>query len=407
MNLDKGVIISLLVVLATLLVGGYMLSTKKGDFLSRIKNIRGEVKLPQLSLVELKFGEKNIKIDSSTYSKESLINILVFDGSQSWQGDGEIDDTSYREKSYSLLMESRDNFKKEGYLLQRVNLSKYQIFELAVNLQSDPDDLELVRLYFGNKDKSAYYQYPLTNLTVGWNFLKIPKIKFSAVNAALGKTATASGFGLGWDNIDRIGLEVNSRLNSAVTINFGELVGFESDDYQNNWLTSNPSFLGLAKNKEGNIALQARNVGTSVALIKRVGGISDFTLKAKILPLKPSARSGLFARGDYKTGYGYYFLIDGVTGNRWQIAKAGLVDKSPKLTILKDGLINNFKVEANRPLFVKAEARGSELKFFLSPDGQSFTLLGNVNDSEFKTGGAGIAVLDSGLSQFDEIELNQ
>lgn len=406
MNFNKGTITSIVLVLVTLLVGGYMLLSKTGDLLSRVKNIGGEVKLP-ISLVELQYGEKSIKINSSTYPKETLTNILVFDGSQQWRGDGEMDDTSYREKGYSLLMESRDNVRKEGYLLQKFNLSKYQTFQLAVNLQSDPADLESVRLYFGNKDMSSYYQYPLTNLVAGWMFLKIPKIKFSAINAASSKTATASGSGLGWDNIERVGLEVTSRLNSVVTINFGELVGLESEDYQDDWLTSNPAFLGLAKNKDGTIVLQARNVGTSVALIKKVGGISDFTFKAKVLPLKLSARSGLFARGDYKTGYGYYFLIDGVSGSRWQIAKAGLVDKVPKLTILKDGMINNFVVEANQPLYIKAEAKGSDLKFSLSPDGKSYTLLGSVNDSEFRTGGVGVAVMDSGLSQFDEIELNR
>ena len=353
--------------------------------------------------MELKYGDKNFKLDSTAYPQDMVINLFSFDSGQEWQGDGNVDDFSYFEKGNSILLESRDNLKKEAYILKKLDLSKYQIFQLAVNLQSDPSELESLRLYFSNKDKTAYFQYPLTNLAPGWNYLKIPKIKLSSSDR---KTASP-GASLNWNNIERIGIEMTSRFNSVATANFAALTGLQTDDYLDNWLSNSPLFMDLAKNKEGKTILQAKNVGTSMALIKKISGVSNFVLKAKVQPLKLSARSGLFVRGDYKTGYGYYFLIDGVNGNRWQIIKTGLDNKVSSTTILKNGAINNFAVELNRPLWLKAEVQGGSLKFHLSTDGKSYTLLGENSDAEFRSGGVGIAVLDGGVSQFDEIEFNQ
>ncbi len=400
-NLNKdrrNAIISLAIVVVALIIAGFFLFYKKSDFLSRIFDKSNPAS--PINFIQLRFNDKSFKLDHTAYSSDVLFPISSFEGDGEWQGDGNLDDFLFWEKKSSLLLESRDNAKKEAHFFGKFDLSKYPLFRLAVNLQSEPSDLESVRLVFSNRNKTSVSSYPITNLVPGWNFLRIPKIKLSSVNAS-------SGGEIDWKNIERVSLEVSSRFNSIATVNFDDFVAFSSEDYLDDWLTTNRSFLDLAKTKEGNIVLQAKNVGATTALLKKISGVSDFTFKAKVQPLKNNTRSGLFIRGDYRTGYGYYFLIDGIGGSRWQILKVGLTNKIPKNTILVDGMIKNFIVEANKPLWLRAETKGTKLRFFLSPDGKVYTLLGEANDDEFKEGGVGIAVYESGVTQFDDMEFNQ
>jgi hypothetical protein len=314
------------------------------------------------------------------------------------------------------LLESKDNAKIESFINKKMDLSKYQIFRIAVYLKTDPSDVESIKLYFSNLDKSAYYVYPFTNLVKGWNFIRIPKMKFSSLNAikdtltkpinGKGVSITSKPASFSWDKVERVDLEVVSRNNSTTTVNFDTLKGLYNEDFLDEWLTYNPIFFDLAKN-DGKVILKAKNVGSSTALIKKLSGLQDFTFKAKVLPQRINTRSGLFIRGDYKTNYGYYFLVDGLNGNRWQIMKSALIDEKTQTIILKNGIINNFMVENNKPLWLKVEARGSNLKFYLSTDNKSFTKLSEINDGDIKEGGAGITVLDSGATLFDEFEFSQ
>lgn len=406
MNRNRNTIISLVIIVVTLSIGGLLLLLKNNNFLTGI--FRPVEVVSPIDFVQLKFGDKSFKLNSLAYPKDFVINVASFDGLEGWRGDENFEDNILWVGDSSLLLESRDNVKKEAYLLKKFDFSKDQFFRLAVYLQTDPADLESVRLYFGNKDKSAYYHYSLTNLAVGWNHLRIARMKFSTSGVSDGEKNTAtSGGSLNWNNIDRVGIELNSRFNSVAKINVENLVAFQSEDYLDDWLTRSPTFLDLAKTKEGNVVLMAKNVAASTALIKKLSGVSDFTFKAKVQPLKINARSGLFVRGDYNTGYGYYFFIDGVNGNRWQILKYGLVDKAAVMTTLKNGMISNFAVEKDQPLWLKAELKGPSLKFFISMDNKSYTLLGEAVDGEFNEGGVGISVYDGGVTLFDEMEFNQ
>ncbi|OGG12542.1 hypothetical protein A3D77_04335 [Candidatus Gottesmanbacteria bacterium RIFCSPHIGHO2_02_FULL_39_11] len=413
---NKKKVISVGIILATVIAGIFLLMAKKSTLFSR-KDYAGT----PLSSVQLKFTEKNYKLDHSSYDAGAVIKIAYFEKNENWQGQHDFDSDIAIEGESSLLLESRDNQKAESYLEEKFNLSSYEIFKLAVYLETDPSDLESVRLYFANKDKTAYFVYPITNLVKGWNYLKIPKMKFSSVNASkesiakskpINNEATSGsspkdGSLLNWDKVERVGLEVTSRSNVTSTVNFDDLRGLSSEDYLDGWLTTGPLFLDLIKSPEDNVTLQGKNIGASVALIKKLAGVSNFTFKAKLVPMKVNARSGFFIRGNYKTSQGYFFMIDGVGGNRWQILKNGLVDEKDAQTILKNGVINNFAVDDNQPLWLKVEARGDNMKFYLSTDGKSYTKLGEINDSEFKQGGVGIAVYDSGVTLFDDFEFQQ
>ncbi|MBM3282649.1 hypothetical protein FJY90_00205 [Candidatus Gottesmanbacteria bacterium] len=411
MNLNKGTLVSIVIIIATVAIGGFLLVTKKDSLFSGKDSASTSV-----SSVQLKFTEKSLKLDYSSLAKDFVANIAGFEKNEDWQGSSEFDDVLFWQGESSLVMSSRDNEKIEAYLPKTLDLGKYQVFKLAAYLQTDPADIEAVRIYFANKDKTAYFSYPVTNLTKGWNFIRIPKIKFSSVNAVkenlikpktAQKTVTPSAVKetvlLSWDKIERVGIELTARSNSTATINLDELKALETEDYLDDWLVANPVYLDLVKTSNGEIILQSRGM----ALIKKLSGITNFSFKAKLQPLKASARSGFIVRGDYKTNYGYYFLIDGVNGNRWQIQKYGLADEKAVTTIIKNGVVNNFLVEKDKPLWLKVEAKGSNLKFYLSVDGKSFTRLGEINDGEYKEGGVGIAVFDSGATLFDGMEFSQ
>lgn len=412
MKLSKDKIISLIIILMTLVGGVLLVLLKKDGFLKKKDTT-------SVSKVLLKFTEKNFKLDSSVYKKDVIINLAEFEKNENWQGTYDFDDERVWSGNYSLLLTSKDNEKTDVYLDKKEDLSKYQIFKLSLYLQTDPMDRESVRLYFGNKDKTAYYVYPLTNLVKGWNFVSIPKLKFSSVNAfsenlsVSNKKETASAgssknTGLfNWDKIERLGIELVSRPNSSTIINIDSLVALESQDYLEDWLFLNPLLFDLVKTTDGEISLQAKNVGGSTALIKKISGSTNFTFKAKLLPQIINARSGLFIRGDYKTNLGYYFLIDGINGSRWQIQKIGLLNASPTTIVLKNGILNNFVVEEGKPIWLKVEANGNKMKYFISTDNKSFTNLGEINDSEIKEGGVGIALFDGAITLFDEFEFTQ
>lgn len=402
---NKNLIVSIGVVAVTVLVGAFLVASKM-----QLLPTAGPTPVDS---VELKFTDKNLKFNYTGLPADYVSFISGFEKGEGWLGDMQFDDVMVWDGDSSLILDSRNNISKEAHLLKKMDMSKFQIIKVAVNLQSDPADLETVKLYFGNKDKSAYYYYPITNLVKGWNFLQIDKVKFSPFNASVvNLEATTSAVkkeksSLDWNGIERVGLELTSRLNSTATVYFDNLMALQGEDYLDDWLVVSPTFLNLTKDDKGHVMLRAKNYGGSVALVKKISGVSNFTFKAKVQPKKSGARSGLFVRGDYKTGYGYYFLIDGVDGNRWQIMKSSAASGKPATEIIKNGVINNFMVEDKKPLWLKAEVKGKDLKFYLSTNGTSYTLLGQTSDGDISQGGVGITVLDAGVSEFDEFEFNQ
>ncbi len=411
--MTKNAIISVVVILATVILGGYLLFSKKDSLFRKDNTV-----ITNLSTVQIKFSEKNFKFDFSQLPQDSVEILALFEKDETWNGNYELDDFLKWEGESSLMLTSKNNSKEDVYINKKINLDKYQIFKIAVNVSSDPSDIENFRIYFSNKDKTSYFLYPVRNLVKGWNFISIPKMKFSPTNARLIQQTTSkttdnnqakvSGIASGWSwsNVERIGFEFSSRTNSTAVVNIDDLRALENEDFRDDFLVSSPLFLDLTKSSN-KIVLQAKNVGAGTALVKKLSGLSNFTYKAKVMPQTINARSGLFIRGDYKTNFGYYFMIDGLNGSRWQILKYGLVDEKPTQTVLKNGIINNFVVEKDIPLYLKVEAKDKNLKFSLSTDDKSFTLLGEVNDGEFKEGAAGIAVYDGGVSLFDEFSLMQ
>jgi len=407
MRSSRNIIISAAIILITVLVGGYLLITKKDSLINKGNST------DLINTVGLKFSDKNYKLDYSSVDPETVLTISGFENNEGWQGKSEFDDVYFWDGDFSLVLTSRNDERLDVFLDKDLNLEDYSIFKMSVYLQTDPADVELTRLYFSDKDKNSYYYYSIRNLVKGWNQLTIPKNKFSAQNVTGENQGQTEGTGssgrqnqLSWQNIARVGLEVASRANSTTDINFDSLKALKNEDYLDDWLVNSPMFLDLSK-VDGNIYLQGKHFGAAVALLKKLSGITDFTYSAKLQPLRNNTRSGLFVRGDFKTGYGYYFMIDGVNGNRYQIFKIHLEDGKTVNTVIKNGVINNFIVEKDTPLWLKVEGKGNAFKYSLSTDGKSYSELASVKDSQYKEGGLGISVYDQGATLFDEFRFSR
>ena len=407
MRSSRNIIISAAIILITVLVGGYLLITKKDSLINKGNST------DLINTVGLKFSDKNYKLDYSSVDPGTVLTISGFENNEGWQGKSEFDDVYFWDGDFSLVLTSRNDERLDVFLDKDLNLEDYSIFKMSVYLQTDPADVELTRLYFSDKDKNSYYYYSIRNLVKGWNQLTIPKNKFSTQNVTGENQGQTEGTGssgrqnqLSWQNIAKIGLEVASRANSTTDINFDSLKALKNEDYLDDWLVNSPMFLDLSK-VDGNIYLQGKHFGAAVALLKKLSGITDFTYSAKLQPLRNNTRSGLFVRGDFKTGYGYYFMIDGVNGNRYQIFKIHLEDGKTVNTVIKNGVINNFIVEKDTPLWLKVEGKGNAFKYSLSTDGKSYSELASVKDSQYKEGGLGISVYDQGATLFDEFRFSR
>lgn len=396
MEIERGTVVAIVVIFLTLILGAMLIINRKGINLPFLPKANNPIE------VELKSAEKTFSLDYAALPDDYILRLASFEPNEGWQPEARFSQTINWEGDNALVLDSHDGIKKENYLSKNLDLSNHQIFKIAVYLLSDPADLDSAEIYFSDKNKTSSYSYLLTNLVRGWNFLRIQKIKFSGPGAKQKPVAV-----FGWDKIERIGVTVTSRANSAATVYFDDLVGLQGEDYLNDWLTVSPGFLDVTKINE-NTVLKASNYAGSVAIIKKLSGISDFVFKAKIMPLKDNSRSGLFVRGDYKKATGYYFLIDGVGGNRWQILRIGSDDDSaPGTIILKNGVLNNFKMDLGQPLWMKVEGRGQVLRYFLSKDGKEFTLLLEIKDGGIAQGGLGIAVLDQGVTAFNNFEFQK
>ena len=74
MNLDRNSMVSAVIVLFALLIGGYLLFFKDDSPFFKQKAIQ----LP-LDTVQLKFGEKSYKLNYSSYPASELFNIASFE----------------------------------------------------------------------------------------------------------------------------------------------------------------------------------------------------------------------------------------------------------------------------------------------------------------------------------------
>lgn len=403
-----------ILIILTIIIGAYI-SIQRGiiniPFLGKKENV---VVLEQNSMVDILFTGGEYKLTYAGANTANLINIAKFNKAEQWQGSGSLDkdDTSIGGTVLSLI--DRDRQGTSGHLLTNINLSSVDTIKFTVNLKTDIDDFEILNLKMGNKDMTSFYRFPITNLVKGINYISIPKYRFILAGSEGKdtqkdeKTSITSYVRpvISWDKIDRVELELFSRPNARVSVDIGWIRAEKDDLYASEWGWDNQEhFLNLDIGAEGKPVLLVQNVGRSIATMKKVGSVKDFTYSAKITSLK-SGVIGLLFRGNYKTTYGYYLSVGGVGSNDWSISKYGLVNKQAKTTVLLKGQIANFEFGNDKPFWLKVTAKGNGITAYLSLDGKSWTKLGSVTDNEFDSGGIGVAVSGGGAGYFDEFHLS-
>ena len=321
---------------------------------------------------------------------DSTFDIANFENNEDWYGDGDFDYSTFLEGESSLFLTSLNNRKATITLKKNFDIENVLNFKFLVYLASDPADIEELDLVFTGQNFG--YKFPVRDLVKGWNLLVLPKDKFSYFGSQTDGGKLSS--------IEKITVELTSRPQTRTIINFDSLWLEKEKDYLKDWNSNSEKFLSLKRN--GNfVGLLAIGLYGNRAVLSK-GAAKDYTFQAKFNSLKEE-EFGLFLRGDYESGYGYYLMMDGVNTNTWQIYKYGLFDKKTQTLVLEKGNISNFKVEKNRPYWLKAELKGPRLIFYLSVDGQNFIKLGEANDTSFTSGGVGFATTGSDMVLVDEI----
>lgn len=399
----------------TILIGGYI-SIQRG--IIRIPSL-GEktnvVVLDKTSTVDILFTGGEYKLSYSGLDPANIVNIAKFNKTEQWQGLGSLDKKENSIGGTVLSLTDRDREGASTYLLTNIDLSSIDTIKFSVTIDTDINDFESLNLLMGNKEMTAFYRFPITNLVKGTNYISIPKYRFmltGSENRNVQKndkktsvTSTAKP-SLGWDKIERVELELFSRPDAKVTVDVGWIRGEKDDLFSADWGWDNQEhFLNLDLGQDGKPVLLVKNVGRSIATLKKVGSVKDFTYSAKITSLKRGI-IGLFVRGNYQTTNGYYLSVGGAGTNDWSISKYGVEDDKPKTTILLKGQIANFEFANDKPFWLKVTAKSNSIIASLSLDGKSWTKLGSVTDNEFESGGVGVAVSAGAAGYFDEFYLS-
>lgn len=405
-----------ILIAVTILVGGYLLVQKGILSLPSFGKKSNVVNIGKPSIVDILFTGKEFNFSYASASASLLVDIAKFDKNEQWQGEGSIEESRTLGRDILSLVD-RDRKKTSSYILKNLNLSGVDVIKFNINLRSDPDNLETINLIFGNKGLTSFYRFPLTNLEEGINYFAIPKHRFFLVEEQVemksesksqkDATAAAAKIPFSWDKIERVQLELISRPTSKANIDVGWIRAEKEDVFTPDWnWTGGEHFFSLDQDRNGKIALLVQSIGGSVATFRKLSSAKDFTYSAKITSLRKGP-IGLFFRGDYKNGHGYYLAVGGLGTSDWFISKYGLVDNQPKTTVFLDGQIGNFEFSGDQPFWLKVIARGNNITGFFSLDGEGFTKLGEVNDNEFGAGGVGVVVSNEGVGYFDDFNFIQ
>ncbi len=405
-----------ILVVLTLVLGAGILFQKGRFAIPSFGNKTNVVSLKKPSMVDILFSGSEYKLSYGDIQTTNIINIAKFDKTEQWQGTGSIEEDA-ASGNLVLSLIDRDRNKSEAHLFKDFNFTETDTIKLAVNLKSDPDNLEAVNILFGNKGLTNYYRFPITNLKEGLNYFTIPKYRFFLVEGTGGETKKTAGdtdssktavkTAISWDKIERVQLELVSRPGAKANIEVSWIRAEKEGIFDPDWNSlGKEHFLNLDLAKSGKAALLVQNTGGSIATLKKVGSVKDFSYSAKLTTLNKGTL-GLFFRGDYKTGYGYYLTVGGLGTNDWSISKYNLVDTHPKTNILLNGQIANFEFTNEQPFWLKVAVKGNNIQAYFSLDGKEYTKLGELNDNDFSAGGIGIAVSDGGVGLFDDFNLLQ
>jgi hypothetical protein len=341
----------------------------------------------------------DFSLNSGAYNADDVTFISNFEANEAvkWLGDGIVDEKIFYEGARSLSLVSTERNGAVATLEKKLDLTNMKQVEFMLHV-TDIDAFETVTLDFGDLGLTNYYRYTFTNLKNGWNLIQIPKGKFVLSKAPAGT--------FDWPNVEKIRFSILSRPASIFLVRMDMLRSINyPESFLTQWKATQPAMFFSLYEQAGKAKLLARSLGSTMATLKDSAGISNFDFSASVSP-QSAGRSGLFVRGDYATGYGYYLLLGGANKNTWQILKRSKAGWTPATEIIK-GSLDGTVFAKDKDYWLRVTGKGSLLKFYYSSDGQRYEKLGELTDDEFKGGGLGIAVPDAGFSLFDNIQFKK
>lgn len=340
--------------------------------------------------------QSDFSLNSSSYKSDDITVISNFEKNEdvAWQGNGVLDEKIYYEGVRSMGLISVDR-KAASITLEKVlDLTNMKQIEFMLHV-TDAEAYETVIIDFGDLELKNYYRYTLSNLRNGWNLIRIPKEKFIPAKV---KDSTFD-----WPNIEKVRFYSLSRPASIFLTRLDMLRSINyPDSFLTGWRANLPETLLSLYERFGTMKLMARSIGGSVATIKNIEDINNFDYSASVSP-QTVGRVGLFVRGDYLKGNGYYFLLGGEKKNTWFIIKKNIKGWTPTADIVQ-GSLDNVVFAKDKDYWLRVKGKGNLMEFYFSFDGQQYEKLGELNDDEFRGGGVGIAVLDGNWSLFDNFQ---
>jgi hypothetical protein len=379
-------VVALVLIFIAFVVAYYFYQEGKISFLPWKKDTGGI----QSKIIEVPFTEKEYKL-SYKDKLDSTFDIANFEDEEDWGGDGEFDYSTFLEGESSLFLTSFDGQKARASLKKNFDISNVFNFKFFIYLATEPDNIEELNLIFTGKNLE--YKFPVRDLGRGWNLLILPKERFSI-----------KGGENNFSFIEKTSIELVSRPKTRSTINLDSLWAEKEADYLKDWNSNSDKFLSLRK--RGNfVGLLMVYLFDSRAVLNK-GSAKNYTFQAKFMPLR-SGNFGFFLRGDYKSGYGYYLMMDGVGSGSWRIYKYGFFEEKTQVIELAKGEISNFKIEKDQVYWLKTEIRGPRLTFYFSLDEVNFSKLGEAIDSSFSSGGVGVTISGETMVLVDDVQFFQ
>lgn len=345
---------------------------------------------PMLSnKTELPFTDKTFAFDYQNYP-HVVENISIFETSETWTGGGFYDTKLFFEYPASLVLAGADKNKIVIGKDLKLDLVKADSFELMVNLRTDPDDLENAELIFID-DNLKTAQYAISMVRSDWEILQFTRKQFEVDKQ------------FDWNKISQVKFELTPRPLGKVVVNLAGFRASGNADLSNDWNYADKRLFVLDK-RQNKISLLTRNMGSFPVgiTIKKITTASNFRFQTSFSPLSQTW-SGLFFRGNYLNGFGYYLMVNGIEGSQWQVYKVN----REGFKLLKKDIIPDFQFKFGEWYYLKVEAKEDTFKVYLSVSGDQFKLLGTVTDDEFSSGGVGLAIGNGAVSLYNDFVFEQ
>lgn len=368
------------------------------------------------NIIQIKFNDKEYSIDYTKKFGDSAIEISSFEEGEKWKGDYIVDDVNPWEGKTSYVVIAKGLQSNILTLHKSMNLSNSTNIKMLVysSSQKNIDDIKRATLRLGNLTDTAYFEYDIRNIAVGWNIIEMAKNNFSYVSRSssaneeesIGTTNDKIKIGDNrlWGAIEKVTLELISRPNTQIELSYDRLWAEKDGNYKKEFLAKNFDMLS-PRIWNGKSYINAWGMGGTLALFNKVTGVRNFTYTAKIIPQKIGS-FGINARTDLDTTFGYYLDFGGIGTGSWRLYKVGKVINDSPITELDSGGIANFQIEANQPLWLRLIASNNAIAGYLSMDGKNFTKLTEKDDGETASGGIGIHMSAAALL-LESVEFKQ